>query len=88
MTSRENILQAVSEMPLPLFQNEAWCKTFQMEWSFSCTFSLVIQTHFDMKILWTRTRFETEVKSKSGMAYCVISVLARLIRLIKRLCLY
>ena len=61
---------------LPLFQNESWCTTIHMEMSLICKTMNVQDNERAAKLisinyerLCTRTRFETEAKGNSEMAY-------------------
>ena len=60
---------------VPLFQSESWCEAFHMEISFihrqNSIHLHVNKTTFHMKRLCVRTRFETEAKCNSQIAYSV-----------------
>ena len=59
---------AISEFPLPLFQDESKCEAFHMEISFTHKLiQMQIKLMFERFCTWTR--FETEAKGNSKMAY-------------------
>ena len=54
-----------------LFQIESWCTHFHIEMKFSCTFIVLKSNSFSYEMLCTETRFETEGKGNSKIAYCL-----------------
>ena len=57
--------------PKPLHQSEAWCTTIQMEMKINLH---VNEISFSYERMSTKTRFESEAKGNSEMAYCFSSV--------------
>ena len=74
----------------PLFENKSWtiaCTTFHMEMSFIYTRSLYMScksNSFSYERLCTRTRFETEAKDNSEMAYWLTRFFPRLAPVTRR----
>ena len=63
--------QAISEFPLPLFQNESKRETFHMKISFRHKFiqMQIMSYSFSYKRFCTWTRFEKEAEGNLEMAY-------------------
>ena len=55
--------------PLPHFQNKSLCETIQMKMSFICTKMDVQVNSFSYEWFRMKTRFDTESKGNSEMAY-------------------
>ena len=53
--------------PLPLFQNESTCETIDMK--MCSTFTSIFMKSFSFECVRKKTRFETEAKGNSKMAY-------------------